>query len=55
MANYVKISVTGARSYSAIDDVKLEDVFRGTIKHWKDELDRLLPNEPDLIIIPASP
>jgi hypothetical protein len=52
MANYVKISVTGARSYSAIDDVKLEDVFRGTIKHWKDELDRLLPNEPDLIILP---
>lgn len=54
MANFVKISVIGPRPYPIDDSIKLQDAINIMIKHWGRELDQVLPDQPDLIVLPEA-
>ncbi|MCU6712570.1 carbon-nitrogen hydrolase family protein [Paenibacillus sp. J5C_2022] len=54
MANYVKISCLGPSP--AIMDMKLplNEVLQQMIQHWQKQLDHVLPDKPDIIVLPEA-
>ena len=51
MANYVKISTIGAKAASGNPGTGQKAVQR-MIEHWQGRLDQILPDRPDLIVLP---
>jgi predicted amidohydrolase len=54
MSNYVKISTIGARPYPLSLDIELDEAVEKMIWHWKAELQQVLPDKPDLILVPEA-
>ncbi len=54
MANYITISTIGARPYELDPVLPLEDAVEKMIQHWQEELAQVLPERPDLIVLPEA-
>lgn len=54
MANYVTISCLGPRPLAVPADVTDEEAIARMIAHWQAQLDRVLPDRPDLIVLPEA-
>ncbi|MCK4284307.1 MAG: carbon-nitrogen hydrolase family protein [Candidatus Brocadiae bacterium] len=54
MANYVKISTVGARPLDVDPGLEPQRVVDAMIKHWQGRLDQVLPDRPDLIVVPEA-
>ena len=54
MANYITISTIGARPYELDPALPLEDAVEKMIQHWQEELAHVLPEKPDLIVLPEA-
>ena len=54
MANYVRISTLSASPASADPDTDTERILDGMIAHWRSRLDQVLPDRPDLIVLPEA-
>ena len=52
MANYVKISTIGARPVAVDPGLEPQRVVDKAIQYWQGELDQVLPDRPDLIVVP---
>ena len=52
MANYVKISTLGPPMQSDPDPSKPQQAVDRMIAFWKDQLGQVLPDRPDLIVVP---
>ncbi|MDG0792126.1 hypothetical protein OMP38_15575 [Cohnella ginsengisoli] len=54
MSNYVTISCLGPRPLAVPADVSDEEAISRMIAHWQAQLDRVLPDRPDLIVLPEA-
>lgn len=54
MANRVKISCLGPLPYVMDGNVPNEQAVDLMIGHWKDQLDQVLPDRPDIIVVPEA-
>ncbi|MDG0810742.1 hypothetical protein [Cohnella rhizosphaerae] len=54
MANYVTISCLGPRPLAVPAEVSDEEAILRMIAHWQAQLDRVLPDRPDLIVLPEA-
>jgi predicted amidohydrolase len=54
MSNYVKITSIGARPYQLSIEADFQDSVDKMIEHWKQEIDQVLPDKPDLIVLPEA-
>jgi predicted amidohydrolase len=52
MANYVRISTIGPRPAIVDVDQPLDQVVDRMIEHWRGRIAQVLPDEPDLIVVP---
>lgn len=52
MANYVKVSSLGPAPFRIEAGVPAEEAVQQMIGHWKGMLDRVLPDRPDMIVLP---
>ena len=52
MSNYVKIATLGPRPPELSLQTKPQDVVNYMIDHWQRELAQVLPDKPDLIVVP---
>ena len=52
MAKYVRISTIGAQQYTVDKPRSYQDMTDKIIAHWRKELDQVLPDKPDLIVLP---
>jgi predicted amidohydrolase len=52
MANYVRISTIGPRPAQVDLDAPLDRVVDDVIEHWRGRIAQVLPDEPDLIVVP---
>ena len=52
MANYVKVSTIGPRPPAVDTDVPLERTVEQVIAHWRGRFAQVLPDRPDLIVVP---
>jgi predicted amidohydrolase len=53
MANYVKISTIGS-SQLENPPVDNEEALKKMMAHWQDRLDEVLPDKPDVIVVPEA-
>lgn len=53
MANYVKISTIGARPLVGAPET-FQDALDGMIDYWHTQLNQVLPDQPDLIVVPEA-
>ncbi len=54
MANYVKVSTIGARPLEVDAGLKPQAVVDRMIEYWRGKLDQVLPDRPDLILVPEA-
>ncbi len=54
MANYVKISTIGARPVAVEPGLEPQRIVDRVIEHWQGKLDQVLPDRPDLIVVPEA-
>ncbi len=54
MADYVKVSTIGARPLQVERDLEPQAVVGRMIEHWRGRLDQVLPDRPDLILVPEA-
>jgi predicted amidohydrolase len=52
MANYVKISCLQYPKWSISPLAEMEEVVQHVIRGWEKQLDRVLPDRPDMIVLP---
>lgn len=52
MANYVKISCLSAAPYAIDPALDLQEAVDRMIAHWRQQLEWVLPEKPDLIVLP---
>lgn len=52
MARYIKISALGPRTYQVDKDLSFKLAVDEMIKHWEKELMQVLPDKPDLVVLP---
>ena len=52
MAKHVRISTIGAQYYTVDKPRSYQDMTDKMIAHWRKELDQVLPDKPDLIVLP---
>lgn len=52
MANYVKISALSAPLYPIPPETDLQDQVDRMIAYWKSQLEQVLPDRPDVIVLP---
>lgn len=52
MANYVKISSLSAPLYVMDPNTDLQEQVDRMIRHWEKQLEQVLPDRPDLIVLP---
>jgi hypothetical protein len=52
MAQYVKVATIGARPALPVGKAVGQDAVDHVIAYWKRELDQVLPDRPDLIVLP---
>jgi len=52
MAKHVRISTIGAQQYMIEKPQSYQDAVDKIIAHWQKELDQVLPDKPDLIVLP---
>ena len=53
MANYVKISTICAAAITA-DGLTGQDAVNKMLEHWTNKLQKVLPEKPDLIVLPEA-
>jgi predicted amidohydrolase len=54
MANFVKISTVGATPLSGGKELNNQQALDKTRAYWRRELDQVLPDRPDLIVLPEA-
>ncbi|PYI51935.1 carbon-nitrogen hydrolase family protein [Paenibacillus flagellatus] len=54
MANYITIACVGPRPLEIDAAVPPEEAVERMIDHWQMQLDRVLPDRPDLIVLPEA-
>ena len=54
MANYVKISTVGVKALSVNEDLQPQQVVDKMIPYLKEEVEQVLPDRPDLIVLPEA-
>ncbi|MHB9133127.1 MAG: carbon-nitrogen hydrolase family protein [Armatimonadota bacterium] len=54
MANFVKISTIGAHLYPVSTLLSPEQTVEVMLAHWQKEIDQVLPDRPDLIVLPET-
>jgi len=54
MANYVTISTIGARPHKLELTLSPDDAVEEMIRHWQEELAHVLPDRPELIVLPEA-
>lgn len=54
MSRFVKISCLGPQPFAIDPAVPLEEAVERMKQHWERELDRVLPDGPDLIVLPEA-
>ena len=54
MARYVKIATIGSASPAMDTNSPLQQVVERMIEHWQDRIDQVLPDRPDLIVVPEA-
>jgi len=54
MAKLVRISTIGAQQYTVAKPRSYQDATDKMIAHWRKELDQVLPDKPDLIVLPEA-
>jgi len=54
MANYVKVSTIGARPLQVERDLEPQAIVDRMIQHWRGRLEQVLPDRPDLILVPEA-
>jgi len=54
MANYVTIACVGPRPYRIEADVPPEEALERMVAHWTYQLEAVLPDRPDLIVLPEA-
>jgi predicted amidohydrolase len=54
MANYVTISCLGPKPLGIDAAVPAQEAVEQMIQHWQSQLDQVLPDRPDLIILPEA-
>ena len=54
MARYLKISSIGACPYHLDNNIDYHKAVDKMIEHWKSELEQVLPDKPDLIVLPEA-
>ncbi|GAA3413502.1 carbon-nitrogen hydrolase family protein [Paenibacillus hodogayensis] len=54
MAKYIKISCLGPQPYRIDQAVPYPEAVEMMAAHWQRELDRVLPDRPDLIVVPEA-
>ncbi len=54
MANYVKISTIGAKLLPVRVDIPADAVVEIMLAHWEREIAQVLPDRPDLIVLPEN-
>jgi hypothetical protein len=54
MAKYVKISTIGIPFKPLDESISNEDAVMEMIKYLQSEIDRVLPEKPDLIVLPEA-
>lgn len=54
MANYVKISTIGARLFPVRAELPAQETVVVMLAHWEAELAQVLPDRPDLIVLPET-
>lgn len=52
MANYVKISCLTALPYQAAESESDQEIVDNILAHWRERLEQVLPDQPDLIVLP---
>ena len=52
MSQYVKISSIGARPIEMDVNIASKTAVNKMIAHWHKEIDQVLPDSPDLIVLP---
>ncbi|HOJ10615.1 MAG TPA: carbon-nitrogen hydrolase family protein [Clostridiales bacterium] len=54
MARYTKVSSIGARPVLSDIDIDYSQTVEKVISYWKHELDQVLPDKPDIIVLPEG-
>lgn len=54
MSNLVKISTIGSEALRFNADTKPQEMVNETIEHWKSKFTKVLPDKPDLIVVPEA-
>ena len=54
MANYVKISSVGPQPFSIETGFDYQKAVKKMMRHWKNEIEQVLPDKPDLIVLPEA-
>lgn len=52
MSNYVKISTIGNREFNVEEQLATEEMVDRMMKHLQQKLSQVLPDQPDLIVLP---
>lgn len=54
MSNRIKIAVIGPRPPQVSRDMKPQEIVDFMIDFWREELEQVLPDKPDLIVVPEA-
>ncbi len=54
MANFVTISTTGAPPFDPHPTLHGQEAVDAMMEHWRVQLDQVLPDQPDLIVVPEA-
>ncbi|WP_158602349.1 carbon-nitrogen hydrolase family protein [Cohnella endophytica] len=52
MSNYVKISTLGSRNFTVDEQLAPDEIVERVIGHLQEKLSQVLPEQPDLIVLP---
>lgn len=54
MAKYIRISCLGPKPYDIGSDSSYQNAVDKMIKHWEYEIEKVLPDKPDIIVLPEA-
>jgi predicted amidohydrolase len=54
MANFVNIATIGPKPITLSTDMKHQKMIDKMLEHWKNKIDKVLPDKPDLIVLPEA-
>ena len=54
MAKNIRIAVVGPAAKEVAPDTRPQDIVDGIIEFWGNQFDQVLPDKPDLVVVPEA-